>query len=84
VIFLFLFDKSNIYITFIAWNKFLVKSGELLRQLKNAGIKIERHGKGSHIILVNKEGSQFSFPYHGSNEIGKGMENKVKKWAGLK
>ena len=61
-----------------------MKSSELLRLLKRAGIKIERQGKGSHIILIRQDGSQFSFPFHGADEMGKGLEIKIKKWAGLK
>jgi len=61
-----------------------MKSSDLLRQLKRSGIKAERQGKGSHVILVREDGSQFSFPDHGSNEMGKGLEMKIKKWAELK
>lgn len=61
-----------------------MKCSNLLRLLKRAGIKVERGGKGSHIILVRQDGSQFSFPDHGSDEMGKGLEMKIRKWAGLK
>jgi predicted RNA binding protein YcfA (HicA-like mRNA interferase family) len=61
-----------------------MKSSELLRKLTKAGIRVERQGKGSHIILIRQDGSQFSFPFHGSDEVGKGFEMKIKKWAGLK
>ena len=61
-----------------------MKSSELLRMLKRAGIEIGRQGKGSHIILTKKDGSTFSFPDHGSREMAKGTEMKIKKWAGLK
>ncbi|HCN84008.1 MAG TPA: toxin-antitoxin system, toxin component, HicA family protein [Sphingobacteriaceae bacterium] len=61
-----------------------MKSSDLLKKLTRSGIKIERQGKGSHIILVRKDGDKFSYPNHGSNEMGKGLENKILKWAGLK
>jgi mRNA interferase HicA len=61
-----------------------MKCSDLLRELKKAGIEVERQGKGSHIILIRQDGSQFSFPFHGSDEMGKGLESKIKKWAGLK
>jgi mRNA interferase HicA len=61
-----------------------MKCGNLLRILKRAGIETERHGKGSHIILIRKDGSRFSFPDHGADEMGKGLEMKIRKWAGLK
>lgn len=61
-----------------------MKCSDLLRKISRAGIKIERQGKGSHIILVRKDGDKFSFPDHGSDEMGKGLESKIKKWAGLR
>ena len=61
-----------------------MKCSDLLRKISHAGIKIERQGKGSHIILVRKDGDKFSFPDHGSDEMGKGLESKIKKWAGLR
>ena len=61
-----------------------MKCSDLLRKISRAGIKIERQGKGSHIILVRKDGDKFSFPDHSSDEMGKGLESKIKKWAGLR
>ena len=61
-----------------------MKCSNLLRLLNRSGIKVERQGKGSHIILTREDGSQFSFPDHGSGEMGKGLEMKIRKWAGLK
>ena len=61
-----------------------MKCSDLLRKLTRAGIQVERQAKGSHIILKRKDGEEFSFPDHGSKEMGKGLESKIKKWAGLK
>lgn len=61
-----------------------MKSGELLRVLNKDGWFTLRQ-KGSHIILAHpfKKG-QIVFPYHGSHEVGKGLEKKIKKDAGIK
>jgi len=41
--------------------------------------------KGSHIKLRHSEKSgTIIFPNHGSQEIGKGLENKILKDAGIK
>ncbi|MHB1180152.1 MAG: type II toxin-antitoxin system HicA family toxin [Daejeonella sp.] len=61
-----------------------MKSSDLLRKLTKSGIQIGRQGKGSHIILTRKDGDTFSFPDHGAKEMGKGLEMKIRKWAGLK
>lgn len=61
-----------------------MKCSELLRQLIRAGIEVRRQGKGSHIILVRKDGDVMTFPDGGSKEMAKGTEMKIKKWAGLK
>jgi mRNA interferase HicA len=39
--------------------------------------------KGSHYIY-EKNGQTYPVPFHGSKEIGKGIENKIKKEMGLK
>lgn len=60
-----------------------MKSSELLRQLKNAGWRPVSQ-KGSHIKLIHPDRKNFIiFPLHGSSEIGKGLEKKIKKQAGL-
>ena len=61
-----------------------MKCSELLRILKkDGGYKISQ--SGSHIKLKHdiKPGTLI-FTDHGSQELGKGMENKIKKDAGLK
>ena len=61
-----------------------MKCSELLRiLLKNAWFIESR--KGSHIKLRHRENPNIIiFPGHGSQEMGKGMEQKIKKIAGLK
>jgi predicted RNA binding protein YcfA (HicA-like mRNA interferase family) len=61
-----------------------LKSNELLRLLLKGGWVIKRQS-GSHMILehpLKKE--QVVFPNHGSKEVGKGLEIKIRKLAGLK
>lgn len=61
-----------------------MKSSELVRVLKKDGWFVVRQS-GSHMIMEHpfKKG-QIVCPYHGSHEIGKGLEKKIKKDAGLK
>ncbi|WP_372472591.1 type II toxin-antitoxin system HicA family toxin [Capnocytophaga sp. ARDL2] len=57
-----------------------MKTNELLRFLKKRGCYKLRDAKGSHEIWyspITKE--TFSVPNHGANEVGKGMEKKIKK-----
>ena len=61
-----------------------MKSNELLRLLLKGGWVIKRQS-GSHMILehpLKKE--KVVFPNHGSKEVGKGLEIKIRKLAGLK
>lgn len=60
-----------------------MKSSELLRLLKRDGWFVVRQS-GSHVILQHRQKSgQIVCPSHGSHEIGKGLEKKIKKDAGL-
>lgn len=61
-----------------------MKSSELVRLLKNDGWFALRQS-GSHIIMVHpiKKG-KIICPFHGSHEVGKGLERKIKKDAGIK
>jgi mRNA interferase HicA len=61
-----------------------MKSSELIRLLKKDGWFVIRQS-GSHMIMQHpvKKG-QIVMPAHGSNEVGKGLEKKIKKDAGLK
>lgn len=59
-----------------------MKSSELLRILLKAGWNIKRQS-GSHIILEHPfKNEQIVFPNHGSKEVGKGLEMKIRKLAG--
>jgi mRNA interferase HicA len=43
------------------------------------------HKKGSHVKMRhNTKDGTIIFPNHGSQEIGKGLENKILKDAGIK
>ena len=60
-----------------------MKCSELLRLLKKAGW-MEISQKGSHIKMKHDSISDtIIFPNHGSQEMGKGLEMKIKKIAGL-
>ena len=61
-----------------------MKSNELLKLLISKGWKIARQS-GSHIILKPTNITEFIvFPNHGSKEVGKGLEMKIKKIAKIK
>ena len=59
-----------------------MKSSEFIRLAKHNGWQFLRQGKGSHEIY-EKNGYQVSIPNHGSKELGKGLEKKLKKEMGL-
>ena len=59
-----------------------MKSKELIREALRNGWVFLRQGKGSHEIY-QKEGKQVVIPNHGSKEIGKGLEHKLRKEMGL-
>ena len=61
-----------------------MKSSELIKLLKRDGWYVIRQS-GSHVIMKHstKEG-QIVCPYHGSHEVGKGLERKIRRDAGLK
>ncbi len=63
-----------------------MKCSELLRKLMRAGWYVLREGRGSHKILAHpdKPGEIIVFPDHGNDEMGKGLESKILKQAGLK
>jgi mRNA interferase HicA len=59
-----------------------VKSKEFIREALRNGWIFVRQGKGSHEIY-QKDGKQVVIPNHGSKEIGKGLEQKLRKEMGL-
>ena len=60
-----------------------MKSNELIRLLQKDGWFIIRQS-GSYMIMqhATKKG-QIVCPNHGSHEVGKGLEKKIKKDAGI-
>ena len=61
-----------------------MKSSELIRVLKKDGWFVVRQ-KGSHMNMRHpNKSAQLVVPNHGSNEVGKGLGNKILKEAGLK
>ncbi|HEY4108800.1 type II toxin-antitoxin system HicA family toxin [Puia sp.] len=59
-----------------------MKSSELHRRIRNSGW-IHIRTVGSHYIY-EKDGRTYPVPYHGSKEIGKGLEKKIIKEMRLK
>jgi predicted RNA binding protein YcfA (HicA-like mRNA interferase family) len=61
-----------------------MKSGELLKILKQNGWYVVRQS-GSHMILRHpSQSNQIVFPNHPSQEIGKGLASKILKKSGNK
>lgn len=60
-----------------------MKSSELVRLLKRDGWFVVRQ-TGSHMTMKQpiKKG-KVTCPFHGNQEVGKGLEFKIKKDAGL-
>ena len=58
-----------------------MKSTELHRKVKKNGW-IHIRTKGSHYIY-EKNGRTYPVPYHGSKEMGKGIEKKIIREMGL-
>ena len=59
-----------------------MKSSELHRKIKKNGW-IHIRTEGSHYIY-QKDGKNYPVPYHGTKEIGKGLEKKITKEMKLK
>ncbi len=59
-----------------------MKSSEFHKLVKRNGWKLLRVS-GSHYIY-EKDGKTYPVPFHGAKEMGKGIENKIKKEMGLK
>lgn len=58
-----------------------MKSSELQKLILSNGWRIVRQ-TGSHIIY-EKSGVRYPVPFHGSKEVGKGIEKKIKREMGL-
>ncbi len=59
-----------------------MKSSELNKLILRNAWKVVRQS-GSHIIY-EKNGIRYAATFHGSKEVGKGLEMKIKKEMGLK
>ncbi|WP_026949110.1 type II toxin-antitoxin system HicA family toxin [Alloalcanivorax xenomutans] len=59
-----------------------MKYSEFKRWLEQQGATFEAR-KGSH-MMVYLNGKKTIFPNHGAKEMGKGLENKIRKDLGLK
>lgn len=59
-----------------------MKSSEFIRLAKKNGWNFYRQGKGSHEIY-RKNNKKIVIPNHGSKELGKGLEKKLRKEMGL-
>ncbi|MEO7263853.1 MAG: type II toxin-antitoxin system HicA family toxin [Ferruginibacter sp.] len=61
-----------------------MKYSELMRLLKREGW-YEVRQSGSHVIMQHPHlEQQLTVPNHGSKEIGKGLQQKIMRQAGLK
>jgi mRNA interferase HicA len=59
-----------------------MKSSELHRLIKQNGW-VFSHAEGSHYFYTKNGALSPPVPYHGSKEVGKGLEKKIKKEMGL-
>lgn len=59
-----------------------MKSSEFIREAKRKGWVLVRQGKGSHEVY-EKDGKQVVIPNHGSQELGKGLERRLRKEMGI-
>jgi mRNA interferase HicA len=59
-----------------------MKSSEFHRLIRKNGWNFIK-AEGSHYIY-EKNGKKYPVPFHGAKELGKGLENKMKKDLGLK
>ena len=59
-----------------------MKSSELNRLILKNGWQVLRQN-GSHVVYA-KDGHTYTATFHGSKEVGKGLEMKIRKEMGLK
>lgn len=63
-------------------NHYRMKSSELNKLILANGWRIVRQ-RGSH-VTYEKDGKRYQATFHGSKEVGKGLEKKIRKEMGLK
>jgi predicted RNA binding protein YcfA (HicA-like mRNA interferase family) len=56
--------------------------GEVIRKLKKAGFKEERHGKGSHLKFVHPDGREVWVAVHTKQEAGN-LGKRILREAGV-
>lgn len=61
-----------------------MKYSEFKRWLEKQGAIFMPHRAGSSHYRVTLNGVSTIFPFHGSKEMGKNLENQIKKQLGLK
>jgi len=61
-----------------------MKYSEFRRWLRKQGAEFRAHRSGSSHYRVTLNGKSTIFPDHGSNEIGKGLVETIKKQLDLK
>lgn len=59
-----------------------MKNSEFHRLVKKNGWRLIK-AEGSH-YMYEKHGQVYPVPFHGAKELGKGLENKMKKEMGIK
>ncbi|KAI3589564.1 hypothetical protein D9X30_5147 [Cupriavidus sp. U2] len=61
-----------------------MKYSEFKRWLEQQGAIFQKHRSGSSHYRVTLNGFTTIFPYHGSKEMGKDLELRIRKQLGLK
>jgi len=61
-----------------------MKYSEFKRWLEKQGATFENSRSGTSHLKVTLNGVTVPFPYHGANEMGKGLENQIMKQLKLK
>lgn len=80
-IFQLIFANNGNFSIFAMSNKSCMKSSEFHRLVQSEGWTKVRQA-GSHVIY-ERNGRKVTVPYHGSAEMPKGLENKLRKEVGL-
>jgi predicted RNA binding protein YcfA (HicA-like mRNA interferase family) len=62
----------------------MMKCAEMLRILKKNGWYVYSQSRSHVKLRHNKIKETIIFPNHGSQELGKGLEQKIRKVAGIK